>query len=74
MKKFRPISTLLIFGVYCYRATLGRFMGGHCRFHPSCSQYAIDAITRHGPIKGTAKAVWRICRCNPWGGSGVDEA
>lgn len=67
-------SGFLVTGIYAYRATLGRFMGGHCRFHPTCSQYALDAIRKHGPFKGAGKAVWRILRCNPWGGSGVDEA
>ena len=43
-----------------------------CRFTPSCSQYAIEAIRKHGPFKGLYLAVWRILRCNPWGGSGYD--
>ena len=43
-----------------------------CRFTPTCSQYAIEAIRKHGPFKGLALAVWRILRCNPWGGSGYD--
>lgn len=45
-----------------------------CRFTPSCSQYAIDALKKYGPIKGLAKAIWRIMRCNPWGGHGHDPA
>ena len=43
-----------------------------CRFTPTCSQYAIEAIRKHGPFKGLALAIWRILRCNPWGGSGYD--
>ena len=43
-----------------------------CRFTPTCSTYAIQAIRKHGPFKGLALAVWRILRCNPWGGSGYD--
>ena len=43
-----------------------------CRFTPTCSQYAIEAIRKHGPFKGLLLAVWRILRCNPWGGSGYD--
>jgi putative membrane protein insertion efficiency factor len=43
-----------------------------CRFAPSCSAYAIEAIERHGPIKGGALALRRILRCHPWGGSGFD--
>ena len=45
-----------------------------CKYHPNCSQYAADALRKHGPVKGTAKAVWRILRCNPWSHGGVDPA
>ncbi|MBQ8775621.1 MAG: membrane protein insertion efficiency factor YidD [Alistipes sp.] len=43
-----------------------------CRFTPTCSQYAIEAFRKHGPIKGLILTIWRILRCNPWGGSGYD--
>ncbi|HEY8747518.1 MAG TPA: membrane protein insertion efficiency factor YidD [Tepidisphaeraceae bacterium] len=65
---------LLIFFVILYRATLGRFLGGQCRYHPSCSQYAIDAINKYGALRGGWKAVKRIGRCHPWGGRGYDPA
>jgi len=65
---------LLIQLVYLYRATLGRFLGGHCRYQPTCSQYAIDAINKHGPLRGSWRALKRICRCHPWGGRGQDPA
>ena len=65
---------LLIHLVLLYRVTLGHLLGGHCRFHPSCSQYAIDAVTKHGPARGTRPAFTRLCRCRPWGGSGYDPA
>ena len=65
---------LLIRLVLVYRATLGPLLGGHCRFHPSCSQYAIDAVNKHGAARGSWRAVKRICRCQPWGGSGYDPA
>src|SRR6266478_3089360 len=45
---------------------------GQCRFTPSCSQYAVEAVRVHGAAKGGAMAVWRICRCNPWGDCGDD--
>jgi putative membrane protein insertion efficiency factor len=45
---------------------------GTCKYHPSCSQYAIDALRKHGPIKGSAKAAWRLARCHPWSSGGVD--
>lgn len=43
-----------------------------CRYSPSCSQYAIEAVRRHGAIKGGLLALWRLLRCNPWGGHGHD--
>ncbi len=43
-----------------------------CRYTPTCSQYAIDALMKHGPVKGSWLAAKRICRCHPWGGSGYD--
>lgn len=44
-----------------------------CRYVPSCSAYAVEAIERHGAIRGAALAGWRLLRCNPWGGRGLDE-
>lgn len=66
------LGKVLIFLVLLYRVTLGRFMGGHCRFHPSCSQYMIDAVQKHGPVKGGWRGIKRIARCHPFGGSGYD--
>jgi uncharacterized protein len=61
--------------VYAWRYTAGAFLPkGQCKYHPSCSQYAIDAIRRHGLIVGAAKAAWRLLRCNPWSRGGVDYA
>ncbi|MGD0542082.1 MAG: membrane protein insertion efficiency factor YidD [Tepidisphaeraceae bacterium] len=68
------IRWLLIHLVLFYRATLGQFLGGQCRFTPSCSQYAIDAISKYGPLRGSLKAIRRILRCHPWGGRGYDPA
>ena len=45
-----------------------------CKYHPSCSQYASDALRKHGPVKGSLKAAWRLARCNPWSRGGVDYA
>jgi putative membrane protein insertion efficiency factor len=45
-----------------------------CKYHPSCSHYAADALRKYGPIRGGAKAVWRLLRCNPWSQGGVDHA
>jgi hypothetical protein len=47
---------------------------GRCRFHPTCSEYAIAAIEKYGLIIGIFKACWRILRCNPWNKGGIDPA
>jgi putative membrane protein insertion efficiency factor len=60
--------------VLLYRVTLGKLLGGQCRFAPTCSQYAIDAITKYGALRGTLKAVARISRCHPWSKGGYDPA
>jgi uncharacterized protein len=60
--------------VHLYRATLGRLLRPTCKYYPSCSQYALDALRRYGLIRGTVLAGWRILRCNPWSHGGVDHA
>jgi len=55
-----------------YQQLLSPFLGNHCRFYPSCSQYAKDAVLKHGVSRGIALAVQRIVRCNPWNPGGVD--
>ena len=62
----------LIFGVRCYQATLGPIMGGHCRFSPSCSHYAVEALTTHGAMRGSYLVLRRLLRCHPLGGFGYD--
>jgi len=68
------MSWLLIQLVCLYRASLGRAMGGQCRFTPTCSQYAIDAIRKYGAWRGGWRAVRRITRCHPFRGGGYDPA
>jgi putative membrane protein insertion efficiency factor len=61
--------------VHGYRFTLGRLVpAGTCKYHPSCSQYALDALQKHGFVRGSLKAGWRLLRCNPWSHGGVDYA
>jgi uncharacterized protein len=60
--------------VQLYRWTLGPFFGGRCKYHPSCSQYALDALREFGFFKGSVLAGWRLLRCNPWSHGGVDYA
>jgi putative membrane protein insertion efficiency factor len=66
------IGWLLILPIRFYQKFLSPLKPPTCRFTPTCSNYAIQAIRKHGPFKGLALAVWRILRCNPWGGSGYD--
>jgi putative membrane protein insertion efficiency factor len=58
------MAWLLIQFVRFYRLTLGQLYQGQCCFHPTCSQYAIDALQRHGAIRGSGKIIWRLLRCN----------
>jgi hypothetical protein len=61
--------------IHLYRRTLGALVpAGTCKYHPSCSQYAIDALRKHGLVRGSLKAAWRLLRCNPWSHGGVDYA
>lgn len=63
----------MIFLIRTYQLTISpRFSHGSCRFQPTCSQYAIDAVETHGIIKGSALALWRIMRCNPFNKGGWD--
>ncbi len=55
-----------------YQITFGSIMPPVCRYQPTCSNYAMDALRVHGAVKGSALTVWRLCRCNPWGGMGYD--
>ena len=66
------MKNLLKAPIHLYRWLLSPFLGGQCRFYPSCSTYALEAIDRHGACRGTALAVKRICRCHPWGEAGHD--
>ena len=65
-------TTLLILPIRFYRAAISPMFPPACRYVPTCSQYAIEAITKYGLLKGLWLAVKRILRCHPWGGSGFD--
>jgi len=66
------ISGVFIFLIRVYQNTFGAVMGPVCRYEPSCSRYAVEALQRHGAFKGVYLATRRVCRCNPWGGRGYD--
>ncbi|QEP45057.1 membrane protein insertion efficiency factor YidD [Ectothiorhodospiraceae bacterium BW-2] len=66
-------SDLLLGVIRLYRFTLSPLVGGQCRFTPTCSAYAEEAILLHGPLKGSGLAVWRLLRCHPWHPGGDDS-
>ncbi len=68
----RLLGWLLILPIRFYQRFISPLTPATCRFTPSCSHYAVEAIRKHGPFKGLVLALWRILRCNPWGGSGYD--
>ncbi|HEY4206022.1 MAG TPA: membrane protein insertion efficiency factor YidD [Puia sp.] len=74
MRKFLLILSLpLIALVKLYQWIVSPLLGSSkCRFTPTCSQYAIEALKKHGPFKGLWLSLRRIGRCHPWGGHGVD--
>lgn len=55
-----------------YQCTLAAVLGGHCRFQPTCSQYAIEALQTHGLCRGLALAIKRVAKCHPWHVGGLD--
>ncbi|WP_308915821.1 membrane protein insertion efficiency factor YidD [Jannaschia sp. LMIT008] len=59
-------------GVRAYQLILSPWLGTNCRFQPTCSAYAMEALERHGALRGAWLAARRIARCRPWGGSGYD--
>ncbi len=63
---------LLLIPIWIYRNTLSPFLPPTCRYTPTCSAYAVEALKKHGPIKGLYLAIKRILSCHPWGGSGYD--
>lgn len=63
---------LLVAFVRVYQGVVSPWLGASCRFTPTCSAYAVEALTRYGALRGTVLATWRILRCNPFGGHGHD--
>jgi putative membrane protein insertion efficiency factor len=68
----RLLVLLLLLPIKGYRLLISPLLPPSCRYTPSCSVYAMEAITKHGPLKGTWLAIKRISSCHPWGGSGYD--
>lgn len=69
----RQIMSLIFTAlIRVYQVCLSPLLGPSCRYHPTCSNYALDAINQHGPLRGLWLALRRLSRCHPWGGSGYD--
>ncbi|HEX5822410.1 MAG TPA: membrane protein insertion efficiency factor YidD [Solirubrobacterales bacterium] len=71
MKRF--FSALLIAPIRLYQRWISPAIAPRCRYYPTCSNYAVQAIRELGPIRGTILAGWRVLRCNPWSHGGIDE-
>ena len=56
-----------------YQLVVSPLLGPRCKYYPSCSTYGLQAVRKHGAVRGTAMASWRVLRCNPWSNGGVDE-
>ena len=69
---FKFLSFLLVIPIKLYQILISPILGPNCCYHPTCSQYSIEAINKHGPFKGSWLAIKRISSCHPWGGSGHD--
>jgi putative membrane protein insertion efficiency factor len=66
------MQTIVVYFIKAYRLLLSPFLGQACRFQPTCSRYAEEAIKIHGVLKGSAIGAKRICRCHPWDEGGFD--
>lgn len=67
-----PSAKLVALPVRAYRLLLSPWVGHGCRFQPTCSAYSLEALARHGAVKGSWLTLRRLCRCHPWGSSGYD--
>lgn len=68
----RAAVALLTAPIRVYQLVVSPLLGPRCRFYPSCSSYAVTALRRHGPVRGTGLALWRLLRCHPWHPGGND--
>ncbi len=67
-----PLSYILLIPIYFYRAVISPVLPSSCRYTPTCSEYAIEAIKKHGALRGFWLGFKRVLRCHPWGGHGYD--
>lgn len=66
------VTAVLLALIRLYRLAISPWLGPRCRFEPTCSSYAAEAVERFGPLRGSWLAVRRVARCHPWGASGYD--
>jgi len=66
------MKTVLLMLLRVYKLCISPFLGQNCRFYPSCSDYAAQAVSSHGALKGSLLATRRLCKCHPWHPGGVD--
>ena len=66
------IGRLIVALIRLYQVTVSPLFGSRCRFHPSCSDYAAQAVVTHGVTRGVPLALWRVIRCGPWTRGGLD--
>jgi len=69
-----PFRIAVLAVIRLYRSTLSGWLGGQCRYYPTCSHYAEDAIRARGVLAGSALTIWRVLLCNPFGAGGLDPA
>lgn len=69
----KPAAWIISLPVRAYRLLWSPWVGHNCRYQPTCSAYALEALEKHGAIRGAALTIRRILRCHPWGGSGIDN-
>lgn len=67
------VSFVLIAPIRAYQVLISPLIPQRCKYYPSCSAYAVQALRVHGPFKGLALGTWRVLRCNPWSRGGVDH-
>ena len=74
VKFIARLPRLFLMGlIRVYQLTISPLLGPTCKYYPSCSHYGFEAVRRHGALRGTVLAGWRVLRCNPWSNGGDDE-
>ena len=69
----KTLRTVFVFPIRIYQRLISPLLGPRCKYYPSCSEYAVQAVQRFGILRGLVLATWRLLRCNPWSHGGVDR-